>query len=283
MTTPLPVGISMFVTDVSIGPAQLAREAEARGFESLFVPEHTHIPLGRRTPYPMGEPIPEEYKRTFDPFVALTAAAAATEHLVVGTGICLVAQHHPINLAKTTASLDHVSKGRFVFGVGIGWNADEMEDHGVDPRRRRAQAREHVLAIRSLWQDDAAGFDGDFVHLPPTWAWPKPVQRPHPPILLGGAAGPALFRHIVEYADGWCPMGGGGLRESVPALRGLFEDAGRDPSALRVSVSLAADPEPARLQRYADLGVERVVLFLPSGPADVVLPILDGYAALMQS
>jgi probable F420-dependent oxidoreductase len=281
MTPLLPVGISMFVTDVSIGPAELARAAEDRGFDSLFVPEHTHIPVSRRTPYPMGEPIPDEYKRTLDPFVALTAAAAATERLVVGTGICLVAQHHPINLAKATASLDHVSNGRFVFGVGFGWNHDEMEDHGVDPKHRRAKAREHVLAIRSLWQDDEAGFDGEHVRVPPTWSWPKPVQRPRPPILLGGAAGPTLFRHIVEYGDGWCPMGGGGLRESIPALRALFEDAGRDPDELRVDVSLAADPEPTRLQRYADLGVERVILFLPSAPADVVLPILDGYAALM--
>ena len=277
----LPIGITMFVTDVSIGPAALAREAEARGFESLFVPEHTHIPTSRRTPYPAGEPLPDEYRRTFDPFVALTAAAAATERIKLGTGICLVAQHHPINAAKATASIDLVSNGRFVFGVGFGWNQDEMEDHGVEPKRRRAQCREHVLAIKSLWQDEEASFDGEFVHLPPSWSWPKPVQRPHPPILVGGAAGPTLFQHIVEYADGWVPMGGRGLAENIPTLRGLAEDAGRDPAGIRVTVAIDAPPDPARIERYADLGVERVVLWLPSAPPDVLLPILDRYAELM--
>jgi probable F420-dependent oxidoreductase len=279
----LPIGITMFATDVSIGPAELAREAEARGFESLFVPEHTHIPTSRRTPYPAGEPLPDEYRRTFDPFVALTAAAAATERIKVGTGICLVAQHHPINAAKATASIDVVSNGRFVFGVGFGWNHDEMEDHGVEPKRRRAQCREHVLAIKSLWQDDEASFDGEFVHLPPSWSWPKPIQRPHPPILVGGAAGPTLFQHIVEYADGWVPMGGRGLGENIPKLRGLAEDAGRDPASIRVTVAIDAPPDPARIERYSDLGVERLVLWLPSAAADVVLPILDRYAALMPS
>jgi probable F420-dependent oxidoreductase len=277
----LPVGVTIFTTDLSIGPAEVAREAEARGFESLFVPEHTHIPTSRRTPYPAGEPLPDEYRRLFDPFVALTAAAAATETITLGTGICLVAQHHPINAAKAAASVDVLSNGRFVFGVGFGWNHDEMENHGVDPKRRRAQCREHVLAIKALWQDDEAAFDGEFVQLPPSWSWPKPVQRPHPPILLGGAAGPTLFRHIVEYADGWVPMGAHGLRENIPKLRGLAEEAGRDPASIQVTVAVDAPPEPSRLERYAALGVGRVVLWLPSAPADVVLPILDRYAALL--
>src|SRR5205085_1071678 len=176
---PMDIGVTIFLTDKSIGVVELARALEERGFESLFVPEHTHIPTSRRTPYPAGEPLPDEYRRTFDPFVALTAAAAATERIKLGTGICLVAQHHPINAAKATASIDLVSNGRFVFGVGFGWNQDEMEDHGVEPKRRRAQCREHVLAIKSLWQDEEASFDGEFVHLPPSWSWPKPVQRPH--------------------------------------------------------------------------------------------------------
>ena len=277
----LAVGVTIFTTDRSIGPADIAREAEARGFESLFVPEHTHIPTSRRTPYPAGEPLPDEYKRTFDPFVALTAAAAVTERITLGTGICLVAQHHPINAAKATASLDVLSNGRFVFGVGFGWNVDEMESHGVDPKRRRAQAREHVLAIKSLWVDEEASFDGEFVHLAPSWAWPKPVQRPHPPILIGGAAGPTLFQHIVEYADGWVPIGAHGLRDNLPKLRALAEDAGRDPDTIRVTVAIDAPPEPSRLERLAGIGVERVVLWLPSAPADVVLPILDRYAELL--
>jgi probable F420-dependent oxidoreductase len=280
---PLPIGITMFATDVSIGPAELAREAEACGFESLFVPEHTHIPTSRRTPYPPGEPLPDEYRRTFDPFVALTAAAAVTERIKLGTGICLVAQHHPINAAKATASIDLLSNGRFVFGVGFGWNQDEMEDHGVEPKRRRAQCREHVLAIKALWQEEEASFDGEFVHLAPSWSWPKPVQRPHPPILIGGAAGPTLFQHIVEYADGWVPMGGHGLAENIPRLRGLAEDAGRDPASIRITVAIDAPPDPARIERYAKVGVERLVLWLPSAPADVVLPILDRYAALITS
>ena len=280
---PLAVGVTIFATDRSIGPADVAREAEARGFESLFLPEHTHIPTSRRTPYPAGEPLPDEYRRIFDPFVALTAAAAVTERIKLGTGICLVGQHHPINAAKATASIDQISNGRFVFGVGFGWNIEEMEDHGVDPKRRRAQCREHVLAIKSLWRDEEASFDGEFVQLPPTWSWPKPAQRPHPPVLIGGAAGPTLFRHVVEYADGWVPIGGHGLRENIPKLRAVAEDAGRDPASIRVTVAMDAPPDPVRLERLAGLGVERVVLWLPSAGADVVLPILDRYAELLPS
>lgn len=277
------IGVFYFPTDYGINLAELARALEDRGFDSLFVPEHTHIPTSRRTPYPPGEPLPDEYRRTFDPFVALTAAAGVTERIKLGTGICLVAQHHPINAAKATASIDLLSNGRFVFGVGFGWNQDEMEDHGVEPKRRRAQCREHVLAIKALWQEEEASFDGEFVHLAPSWSWPKPVQRPHPPILIGGAAGPTLFQHIVEYADGWVPMGGHGLAENIPRLRGLAEDAGRDPASIRITVAIDAPPDPARIERYANLGVERLVLWLPSAPADVVLPILDRYAALMTS
>ncbi|HYD10841.1 MAG TPA: TIGR03619 family F420-dependent LLM class oxidoreductase, partial [Acidimicrobiales bacterium] len=171
----LPIGITIFCTDQSISPVEIAKEAEARGFESLFVPEHTHIPTGRRTPYPAGEPLPDEYKRTYDPFVALTAAAAVTTNLKVGTAICLVNQHHPINLAKATASVDRISDGRFIFGVGFGWNEDEMESHGVDPKRRRTRAREHVLAVKELWQHDEAGYEGEYVHIEPSYSWPKPV------------------------------------------------------------------------------------------------------------
>src|SRR5438132_676954 len=197
----------MFPTDQSIRPDELAREAEERGFESIFYPEHTHIPTGRKTEWPGGGDLPEEYRRLHDPFIALTAAAGATDRIKLGTGICLVGQHDPIVLAKTVASVDVVSDGRFLFGVGFGWNTDEMEDHGVDPKFRRSIAREKVLAMKSLWTEEAGSFDGKYVHVPPSWSWPKPVQQPHPPILIGGAASDTVFKHVVEWADGWMPIG----------------------------------------------------------------------------
>src|ERR671910_3184827 len=200
----------MFATDQVMRPDELARAAEERGFVSLYVPEHTHIPVSQRTPTPTGDAVlPDYYKRAFDPFVALGMAAGATERLRVGTGICLVAQRDPIVTAKAVASLDHLSGGRFVFGSGFGWNEDEIEDHGVDMRRRRDVARENVLAMQRLWADDEAVFDGEFVQLPPSWSWPKPRQRPWPPVLIGGASGPKLFGHVAEYAAGWVTLGGG--------------------------------------------------------------------------
>ncbi|HSS08652.1 MAG TPA: TIGR03619 family F420-dependent LLM class oxidoreductase, partial [Acidimicrobiales bacterium] len=174
----MKIGVTMFPTDLAIRPDQLAAELEVRGFESLFFPEHTHIPIGRRTPYPMGGELPEEYKRTFDPFVTIAAATAKTTSLVLGTGVCLVAQRDPILLANEVASVDVLSGGRVVFGVGYGWNVDEMEDHGVNPRQRRALVREKVLAIKALWTEEVAGFDGELVHFEPSWSWPKPAQRP---------------------------------------------------------------------------------------------------------
>jgi len=226
----------MFATDQAIRPDRLAQELEDRGFESLFLPEHTHIPTSRLTPYPAGGELPEEYKRTFDSFVAITAAAARTERLVLGTGVCLVAQHDPIVLAKQVASVDVLSGGRLVVGVGYGWNVEEMLDHGVDPKRRRALVREKVLAMKALWTDDEASFEGDLVRFGPSWSWPKPVQQPSPPIFLGGAAGPTLFDHVIEWADGWMPIGGRGLSTSLPQLRRAAEDAGRDPDSIGVMV-----------------------------------------------
>jgi probable F420-dependent oxidoreductase len=274
------VGVTMFTTDRSMRPDELAREVEARGFESLFFPEHTHIPVSRRTPYPMGGELPEEYHRTYDLFVAMTAAASATSTLVVGSGICLVAQRDPIVTAKEVASLDQLSGGRLVFGVGFGWNEDEMEDHGVDPRRRRSIAREKVLAMKALWGEDEAGFEGEHVRVAPSWMWPKPVQRPHPPIFIGGAGGATLFRHVAEYADGWMPIGGSGVRQSLPELQRAVEDAGRDPASIKVMIFSAAG-EPGRLEYYASLGFERTVIGLPSAPAGVVLPLLDRHAELL--
>ena len=259
--------------------AALARAVEERGLDSLYLPEHTHIPVGRKTPYPMGGTLPEEYKRTLDPFVALATAAAVTSRIQLGTGVCLVAQRNPIVTAKEVASLDLVSGGRFVFGIGVGWNEDEVEDHRVEFRKRRSVLRERMLAMRRLWADDEASFQGDHVRLAPSWAWPKPVQRPHPPIFYGGAASPRLFEHLAEYADGWMPLGGAGVAASLPELRAAFERAGRDPSVLRL-IMYGVTPERERLDYYRSLGAEEVVFFLPSANADAVLPVLDAHAKL---
>jgi probable F420-dependent oxidoreductase len=277
----LQFGVTMFGTDQAIRPDELARAAEERGLSSLYLPEHTHIPVSRRTPPPTGdEVLPDYYARSFDPFVALTAAAAVTERLRVGTGICLVAQRDPIVTAKVVASLDRLSGGRFVFGVGFGWNVDEIEDHGVDMHRRRTVAREHVLAMQRLWADDEASFDGEFVQLPPSWAWPKPVQEPWPPVLVGGAAGPTLFEHVAEYADGWIPIGGGGVRAALPELHRAVEAAGRDPATVRV-VPFGTVPDPGKLEYYSSLGIDEVVLRVPVAGRDVVLPVLDEFAELV--
>src|SRR5437763_2815379 len=182
-------GVTIYATDQTMSPADVAREAEARGFLSMYLPEHTHVPTSRRTPPATGDAeLPEEYKRTLDPFVALTAAATATTTIRLGTGVCLVAQRDPILTAKETATLDLLSGGRFVFGIGFGWNHEEMESHGVDPTRRRDIAREKPLTIKRLWADDVASFEGTYVHLEPSWSWPKHLQRPGPPILIGGGA-----------------------------------------------------------------------------------------------
>jgi probable F420-dependent oxidoreductase len=276
----MDIGVTLFVTDQSIRPDVLAQEVEDRGLESIWYPEHTHFPVSRRTPYPGGGELPEMYKRTLDPFVAIAAGVSVTTRLGFGTGVCLVAQRDPIVLAKEVATLDLLSEGRFSFGIGFGWNRDEMEDHGVDPRHRRSLGREKVLAMKALWTEDEASFEGDHVHLPPSWQWPKPVQRPHPPILIGGAAGPTLFRHIVEYGDGWIPIGGAGVKNQLPVLRAAAEEAGRDPGSIDV-VIFAAQADPAKIDYYRSLGIRRTILDLPSANADKVLPLLDQYAKLL--
>jgi probable F420-dependent oxidoreductase len=274
----MQLGVTIFATDLSMSPVEVAREAEARGFASLYVPEHTHIPISRRTPPPTGDAVlAEEYLRTLDPYVALAAASSVTRKLRLGTGIALVAQHDPIVLAKTLATLDHLSQGRVVVGIGYGWNEDEMESHGVDPRRRRARVREHMLAIQKLWSEEVASFDGEFVRFAPSWQWPKPVQKPRPAILIGGAAGPILFAQIAEFADGWIPIGGAGLQRTLPDLRRAFEARGRDPGRLQV-VPMGVLPDRAKLDFYQKLGVTEAVLRLPSAPRDEVMPILDDYA-----
>jgi probable F420-dependent oxidoreductase len=277
----LRFGATMFATDRSIAPADLARALEERGFDSLYLPEHTHIPTSRRTPAPTGDPIlPDEYSRCLDPFVALATAAAVTNRLRVGTGVCLVAQRDPIVTAKAVATLDHLSGGRFVLGAGYGWNIEEMEDHGVDPHRRRARAREHLLAMQRLWSDEAAAFEGEFVRFPPCWSWPKPLQRPRPPVLLGGAPGPTLFQHIAELADGWIPIGGAGVAAALPALHEAMHQAGRDPATLQI-VLFGVLPDAAKVAYYESLPVTEVIFRLPSADREQVLPALDRAALLI--
>jgi probable F420-dependent oxidoreductase len=273
-------GATLFSTDKSIHPVQLALALEERGFDSLWVPEHTHIPTSRITPAPTGDPVlAEEYLRSLDPFVSLTAAAAVTSRLRVGTGIALVAQRDPIVTAKAAASLDWVSGGRFTLGVGYGWNVEEMADHGVDPRTRRARTREHVLAMRRLWEDEKASYSGEYFQMSESWAWPKPLQRPLP-VLIGGDAGPTLFTQIAEFAEGWIPIGGHGLTEAVPRLREAVEAAGRDPATIEV-VPFGSIPDPDKLVHFHQAGVTQCIFRLPSAPESVVMPILDRYAGLI--
>jgi probable F420-dependent oxidoreductase len=271
----------MFATDISMSVPELARAAEDRGLHSLFIPEHTHIPTSRRTPPPTGDSeLREEYRRTVDPLVALAGAATITEHIRLGTGICVVAQREPIVTAKAVATLDLLSGGRVEFGIGFGWNHDEMENHGVEVAHRRELVREHVLTMQALWNDDVASFDGDLVHLTPSWSWPKPVQPGGPPVLIGGAPGPKLFAHIAEYADGWIPIGGAGIRAALADLHRACEAVGRDPSALRI-VPFGTIPDAGKLDYYASIGVDEVVLRVPSAGAETVLGVLDDYAELV--
>jgi len=275
------VGVHMFATEYSIHIAELAREAERRGFESLFVPEHTHIPTSRTSPWPGGPVLPQEYWHTHDPFVALAVAATATTTLKLATGICLVVERDPIVTAKCVASLDVLSGGRFLFGIGAGWNAEEMENHGTDFKSRFALMRERVLAMKAIWTQEAAEFHGQFVNFEPMWAHPKPAQKPHPPVLLGGETGHTLQR-VVDFCEGWLPRGRGGfdIAPGLADLRARALKAGRDPKSISVTV-FGTSPEPAVLARYAELGVTRVTFGLPSKDRETVLPLLDRYARLI--
>ncbi|WP_217546756.1 LLM class F420-dependent oxidoreductase [Streptomyces sp. GbtcB6] len=275
------IAVTIFLTDETIAPVRLARELEARGFAGLYLPEHTHIPVERTTPYPAGGDLPREYGRTLDPFVALGQAAAVTEGLGLGTGITLVAQHDPIDLAKQIATLDHLSGGRFTLGVGFGWNVEEAADHGVRWRDRRELGRDRMALMRALWAEEPTAYEGEFGSVRASSAYPKPVQKPRGPVagprtLIGGAAGPKLFAHIAEYADGWLPIGGRGLTESLPVLRSVWADAGRDPAALQV-VPYAVFPSAGKLAHYAELGIEEVVVQLPPAGEAEVLGVLDAY------
>jgi probable F420-dependent oxidoreductase len=274
-------GIAMFATDYAIAPADLGRALEERGFESLWLPEHTHIPTSRRSPWPGGGDLPKEYWHSYDPFVALTAAAAATRRLKVGTGICLVIERDPIVTAKEVASLDRLSDGRFIFGIGGGWNAEEMEHHGTPFSKRWRILRERVLAMKELWTKDEAEFHGEHVRFERSWAWPKPVQHPHPPILMGGDS-PKTLDRVVEFCDGWMPIGRAGTAEfpaKIADLHARAKRAGRDPRSLPVTI-FGVKPDRAEIDHLGAAGVERVVFLIPSAGADVVLPRLDALAKL---
>jgi len=268
------LGITIFATDETVDVVDLCTAAEDRGVESFWLPEHTHIPVSRLTPPPVGGgELPTEYRRTLDPLVALSACAATTERIRLGTGIMLAAQREPIVTAKAIATLDLISRGRVDLGVGFGWNEDEMAHHGLDLGSRRAVTREHVGAMRALWTEDVASYEGEHVAFGPSWSYPKPVQASLP-VLVGGGAGPKLFGHVVDYADGWIPIGGAGLTEAIPRLHALLADAGRDPDGFRI-VPFGSLPTEGKLAHFASIGVTEVVCRIPSVGRDDALRSLD--------
>ena len=275
-------GIGVFCTDEGAGPATLGRLAEERGFESLFFTEHTRIPVSRETPYPAGGELPREYARTYDPFVAMTAAAAATERLRVGTGVCLVAERDPIVTAKAVASVDRLSGGRVLFGVGAGWNLEELRNHGVEPERRFGLVRERVEAMKAIWGAEEAAYHGRRVDFDPIWCWPKPLQQPHPPVLVGGN-GHGVLDRVVAYGDEWIPNRFGDderLAARIERLGQLGEAAGRGP----LPTSLFNAPvEPGLLERFERAGVHRAVFWLAHGDAQAAERRLDRLAAVAQA
>ena len=276
----MEVGVFYFPTDYGINIAELAKALEDRGFDSLFVPEHTHIPLSRKSPFPGGGELPKRYSHTHDPFVALSFAAAATKRLKVGTGILLVPQHEPIVTAKAIASLDQLSGGRFIFGIGGGWNVEEMENHGAKYNTRFKQMREHILAMKELWTKEEASYNGEFVKLDRVWSWPKPAQKPHPPVILGGETDHTL-RRVIEYCDGWFPRPRGGFDvvNGVAHLHQMAEKAGRDPSTITTIVFGAANDAKA-LESYDKAGIQSALLAIPDESRDEILRYLDKIAPL---
>jgi probable F420-dependent oxidoreductase len=274
------VGVFYFPTDYGIDIRELARAAEERGFGSLLLPEHTHIPKSRRTPFPGGGELPKAYSHTHDPFVALSFAAAATTKILLGTGICLIPQRDPIVTAKCVASLDQLSNGRFLFGIGGGWNVDEMENHGARYETRFKLLRERILAMKALWTQQEAAFHGEMVNFDPVWLYPKPAQRPHPPILLGGSSDYSVKR-VVEFCDGWLPIARPGFnaKEAVARLRQAASAAGRDFSTLSISV-FGAPADKTILDEYRELGIQHAFLAIPDLTRDEILGVLDKYTKL---
>ena len=278
----LKFGISLFFTDYALHPAALARELEQRGFESVWSGEHSHIPVALKTPFPGEGGVKKHYYDVMDPFVTLTAAACATTTLKIGTGVCLVAQRDPIQTAKLVASLDQVSGGRFIFGVGDGWNQEEIENHGTVFATRHKRARESIEAMKQIWTETKAEYHGEFVRFDPMMTWPKPLQKPHPPILVGGSF-PYSARRAIRYGDGWmpsAPKGATDILEIVPRFRQMAAEAGRDPASMPITAWYPAQDQDL-MERYRDLGLERAVFTVPSADKDVVLPILDRIGGIM--
>jgi probable F420-dependent oxidoreductase len=280
----LAFGASMFFTDYSMTPAELGQALEQRGFESVWAPEHSHIPLSRKTPTPAGGELAKKYYDTMDPFVTLTVAAMATKTLKVGTGVCLVAQRDPIQTAKLVASIDQISGGRFLFGIGNGWNQDEMENHGTVFATRHKLARERVEAMKAIWTQTKPEYHGEFVNFDPMMTWPKPVQKPHPPVIVGGAF-PYSARRAIRYGDGWIPQASRGsyteIGDMIPKFREMATEAGRDPKSIEITVWFPKR-DADLMKRYQDLGVSRVVCSLESEKADTILPVVDSWAELMR-
>jgi probable F420-dependent oxidoreductase len=268
-------GVAIFPTDYAISMSELAPAAEQLGFESLWVAEHSHIPTTRQTPWPSGAELPKQYWHTMDPFVALTVAALSSKTIRVGTGICLLIQRDPIHTAKEVASLDHVSNGRFIFGIGAGWNREEMADHGTDFHTRWKLLREKVEAIKTIWTQDVAEYHGDLVDFGPMWAYPKPVQKPYPPVILGGS-GPKILERVVRYADGWMPNRGD-VVERIPELQRMAKDAGRGP----IPVTYYPKASAEEIERLARAGVDRCIWYVSPDGRDAALEKLDALGKMI--
>jgi probable F420-dependent oxidoreductase len=280
----MEIGAALFFTDYAMAAADLAVALEERGYESVWAPEHSHIPTSRQSPFPPGGELPKEYYDCMDPFVALAVAGAVTKRLKLGTGVCLVVQRDPIQTAKLVASIDQTSGGRFLFGVGNGWNAEEMADHGTaDFKGRHKLARERIEAMKAIWTKSKASYDGDLVKFPEMMAWPKPVQKPHPPIIVGGAF-PYAARRAIAYGDGWIPhaarQGYSDVTEYLPEFHRMAREAGRDPADLPVTV-WGSNVNADDIRRMRDKGVARVVVQLKTTGADAILPVLDSFAKLI--
>ena len=274
-------GVSIFPTDYSIEPAELAVAAEERGFKSLWFPEHSHIPLSRKSPWPGGAELPKQYYDCMDPFIALATAASVTKTIKLCTGICLIIQRDVLQLAKEVATLDQLSKGRVILGIGAGWNAEEMADHGTTFEIRMNLMEERVAALKIIWTESKPEFSGKFVNFEPMMTWPKPIQKPHPQILIGSGF-PHAAKRAISYGDGWMPIGGRGwdVVETLPKFRQMAEEAGRNPDDLGITIFGATD-DAVMLKGYRDASVNRTVFNLPSASRDEILPLLDQYAGMM--